>query len=52
MQYALRIFALTMKNKLIAAFFCGVTAPQLAIGIYLVVLGATNPGGSVLLARR
>ncbi|KAF9645077.1 hypothetical protein BDM02DRAFT_3190024 [Thelephora ganbajun] len=38
-----RIYALTLKNKVIAAFFCGVTIPQLALGIYLVTLGATNP---------
>lgn len=44
-----RIYALTMKNKKIVAFFCGVTIPQLALGIYLTVLGATSPGGSSLL---
>lgn len=43
--HALRIYALTLRNKVIAAFFCGVTIPQLVIGIYLVTLGAINPGG-------
>ncbi|KAF9789668.1 hypothetical protein BJ322DRAFT_550952 [Thelephora terrestris] len=39
----MRIYALTMKNKMIVAFFSGVTIPQLALGIYLTYLGATNP---------
>ena len=40
-----RIYALTMKNKMVAGFFCGVTIPQLALGIYLITLAAINPGG-------
>jgi hypothetical protein len=45
---ALRIYALTLKNKFIAAFFCAVTIPQLGLGIYLVTLGGIGPGGSFL----
>lgn len=33
---------------MIAAFFCGVTIPQLALGVYLVTHGAVNPGVSFL----
>jgi hypothetical protein len=44
----LRIYALTLKNKIAAAFFCAVTIPQLAIGIYLVSLAAIHPGRSAL----
>ncbi|KAF9789646.1 hypothetical protein BJ322DRAFT_549689 [Thelephora terrestris] len=43
MFLTLRIYALTMKNKMIMAFFSGVTISQLALGIYLTFLGATNP---------
>ena len=46
--YLLRIYALTLKNKIAAAFFCAVTIPQLAIGIYLVSLAAIHPGRSAL----
>ena len=39
-----RIYALTLKNKMVAAFFCGVTVPQFVLGTYFIFIGATNPG--------
>ena len=50
-EHALRIYSLTLRNRMVAAFFCGVTIPQLALGVYLVTLGATNPGGSSFAER-
>ena len=41
-----RIYALSMKENMVAAFFCGVAIPQFLLGIYLTVLGAINPRGS------
>jgi len=38
-----RIYAITLKNKMVGAFFCGVTIPQFALGIYFILLGASNP---------
>lgn len=46
-----RIFAITLKNKMIAAFFCGVAIPQFALGIYFILLGAVNPGMASFLPR-
>lgn len=44
MSRVFRIYAITWKNKAIAALFCGVTIPQFALGIYFILLGATYPG--------
>lgn len=46
-----RIYAITLKNKMIAAFFCGVTIPQFTLGIYFILLGANNPGTVSFLPR-
>lgn len=39
-----RIYAITMKNTIIAGLFVCITIPQCALGIYMIVLAARAPG--------
>jgi len=38
-----RIYAITMKNTIIASLFVCITIPQFALGIYMIVLAASAP---------